>query len=410
MALLPKFELTRPVESLVVRGVHERLGSLTRGELVLAERGEERRFGAALTDDDPRVRIEVRDRAFWKSIAFRGSIGAAESWIRGEWHTDDLVGVIRLFARNFAANDALERGFARLSRPVLAAWHAVRSNTRSGSKRNISAHYDLSNEFFELLLDESMTYSCALYEREDQSLHEAQLAKLDRLCDLLRLGPDDHLLEIGTGWGALACHAARRHGCRVTTTTISREQHEVAVRRVREAGLEGRAEVLLQDYRDLRGKYDKLVSVEMIEAVGHRFYGTFFAKCAELLAEDGLMVMQAITIADRHYERARRSVDFIQRHVFPGSCIPSVTALLSAAAKESDLTPVALHDITSSYVRTLGAWRENLHAESDRIRALGFDERFLRLWDYYLAYSAGGFAERHIGDVHLALAKPRWQP
>ena len=282
----------------------------------------------------------------------------------------------------------------------------MRRNSRAGSRRNIAAHYDLGNEFFRSFLDETLMYSAATFEHEQQSLHDAQVARLDRICRKLELGPDDHLLEIGTGWGGLALHAARHFGCRVTTTTISREQWTLARERVREAGLGDRVEVLCEDYRDLTGTYDKLVSIEMIEAIGHQYYDTYFAKCSELLAPHGAMLLQAITIADQRYERARRSVDFIQRYIFPGSCIPSVAALSSSIARASDLRLFHLDDIGPHYATTLAHWRQNLRANLARVRSLGYGEEFIRMWEYYFCYCEGGFMERVIGDVQMLLVKP----
>jgi cyclopropane-fatty-acyl-phospholipid synthase len=348
----------------------------------------------------------VHDARFFRAVALRGSVGAGEAWASGWWTSPDPVAVVRLFVRNRPALARLEGGLAHLARPVLAVAHALRRNTRRGSRVNIAAHYDLSNEFFALFLDETMTYSCALHPRPDADLRTAQLAKIERLCERLELTRDDHLLEIGTGWGAFAIHAARRHGCRVTTTTLSERQYDLARTRVAAAGLEGRVEVRLQDYRDLTGTFDKLVSVEMIEAVGHAYYPTFFQKCAELLAPHGRMALQAITIADQLYEDARRSVDFIQAHIFPGSCIPSVTALLSAATRASDLRLERLEEIGPHYVPTLSAWRTNLRARWSEARALGFSEELLRAWEFYFAYCEGGYAEGQLGNVHMLFARP----
>ncbi len=388
--------------SLLARLVLGRLARVRHGVLTVHEGGRRHVFG----DGDgafPPAAIHVRDRRFWGAVGLRGSVGAGEAYAHGWWTSDDPVAVVRLFARNKEATDGVERGLAALSRPFLAAYHAVRRNTERGSRSNIAAHYDLSNDFFGLWLDDTMTYSCGIFERPDATLREASVAKIDRLCRKLDLRPDDHLLEIGTGWGALSIHAAREYGCRVTTTTISQEQHALAAERIRAAGLEGRVTLLQQDYRRLEGQFDKLVSVEMIEAVGHHYFQEFFRRCAALLKPDGRMALQAITIADQNYESARRSVDFIQRHVFPGSCIPSVTALCDAMTKASDLRLVHLEDIGHHYAPTLAAWRRNLRARWDDARALGYDETFLRLWEFYFAYCEGGFAERAIGDVHMVL-------
>jgi cyclopropane-fatty-acyl-phospholipid synthase len=355
---------------------------------------------------DVRATIRVLDPDFWGAIVARGSVGAAESWIDGHWTCDDLTALVRVMVRNREVLDGMERGLARLSQPFLKLFHSRNANSKDGSRRNIAAHYDLGNDFFELFLDESLTYSCGVFEHEHATLHDAQRAKLDRLCRKLELTPDDHLLEIGTGWGSLAIHAAREYGCRVTTTTISKQQHEIAARRIAEAGLEDRITLLLKDYRDLDGKFDKLVSCEMVEAVGHDYLETFLAKCAELLHPHGAMAMQAILIEDREFDRAVREVDFIKRYVFPGSFIPSTTAIVDAATKASDLRLRQADEIGPHYVTTLRTWRENLYANVGRIRELGYDDQFLRLWEYYLCYCEGGFAERFLGVGQFLFTRP----
>jgi cyclopropane-fatty-acyl-phospholipid synthase len=289
--------------------------------------------------------------------------------------------------------------------PFLFAAGTSRANGRRASRRQIAAHYDLGNEMFELMLDPTMSYSCTLFERDDMTLEEAAVAKLDLVCEQLDLRPSDHLLEIGTGWGGLAIHAARTRGCRVTTTTISREQRDIALERVRRAGLEERVTVLLQDYRDVRGRFDKLVSIEMIEAVGWRNFEAFFRKCSELLADDGAMLLQAITIDERVYEVEKRMRTFIRTYIFPNGCLPSLGVIRRCVA-QTDMRPVALRDLTKSYVRTLGEWRGNFERHWSRLRQLGYDERFRRIWRLYLAYCEAGFAEGRIGDVQLLLAKP----
>jgi cyclopropane-fatty-acyl-phospholipid synthase len=327
--------------------------------------------------------------------------------MRGHWTCDDLAVVARIFARNADVLAQMERGTARIPRLATDLLAKVtRRNTRAGSRRNIARHYDLSNEFFALFLDESMTYSSAIFEPATATLEEAQVEKLDRVCQKLELGPDDHLLEIGTGWGALAIHAAKSYGCRVTTTTVSAEQHRLAVDRVRALGLDGQIEVLLRDYRDLTGTYDKLVSIEMIEAVGHEYLDGYFRACSERLAPDGMLLVQAITIADQRHADHRDSVDFIKEYIFPGSCIPSVTTMVDAATRATDLRLFHLDDITPHYARTLHVWRERLWANADAVRRLGFDDAFLRMWEYYLAYCEGGFEERYLGSVHMLFTKP----
>jgi cyclopropane-fatty-acyl-phospholipid synthase len=394
------------LDALCKRALFARLAKLQTGCLVLVDAGERHRFGKPCASLPEPVAIHVHDPRLYGDVVFGGSIGAGEAYMRGYWSTSQLVDVVRLFVLNLDALDGLEGGLARLTSPLRKAVHAMRRNSRAGARENIAAHYDLGNEFFRLFLDETMMYSAATFEYPGQSLHDAQLTRLDRICEKLELEPTDHLLEIGTGWGGLALHAARHFGCRVTTTTISREQWRLARERVREAGLEGRVEVLCQDYRDLTGRFDKLVSIEMIEAIGHQYYDSYFERCAQLLAPEGTMLLQAITIADQRYERARRSVDFIQRYIFPGSCIPSVAALTASIARASDLRVFHTEDIGPHYATTLAHWRQNFRANLPRIRALGYDENFIRMWEYYFCYCEGGFAERALGDVQMLLVKP----
>ena len=397
------------LESVARPGVIARLSGVRDGELVIADRGETLRFGARTAACPLSATIEVQDPAFWAEVAFGGSIGAGESYMQGHWTASDLTAAMRVLLANREVLDGMETGLARAFEPARKLLHWMNRNTRSGSRKNIAAHYDLGNDFFALFLDPSMMYSSAIYERPDMTLAEAQEARLERICRRLDLKPGDHLLEIGTGWGGMAIHAASRYGCRVTTTTISKEQHALAAERIAAAGLSDRITLLLEDYRDLRGSYDKLVSIEMIEAVGHEFYDDYFAQCARLLKPEGAMLLQAITIADQRYDAARRSVDFIQRHIVPGSCIPSVSAMAASLARATDLRIVRLEDIGPHYATTLRHWRENLFANLDRVRALGYPPEFIRMWEFYLCYCEAGFAERAIGDVHLLLVKPGYR-
>lgn len=352
------------------------------------------------------IRVRVHDPAFYRMTAASGSVGAGESYMDGHWECDDLVALMRLLVRNRALLDSMETGLARAGGVALRGWNALRRNTLSGSRRNIAAHYDLGNAFFELFLSPDLMYSSALFERDDDTLEVASSRKLERICQRLALGPGDRVLEIGTGWGGFALHAARHHGCHVTTTTISREQHALASRRVADAGLQDRVTVLLEDYRDLTGSYDKLVSIEMIEAIGAPYLKTYFGGIGALLKPDGLALLQAITIEDHRYAQARDSVDFIKRFIFPGSFIPSVSAMLEAKTAASDLQLLQYEDFGPSYARTLQVWRERFMAQLQRVRAQGFDARFVRMWEFYLAYCEGGFRERAIGVGHLLLAKP----
>jgi cyclopropane-fatty-acyl-phospholipid synthase len=401
-ASLPR---SRIIDELCRRLLTARLRRLRRDCVILQERGAAHSFGRPSTPG-LQATIHVHEPAFYSAVALGGSIGAAESYARGEWTADDLTAVVRILVRNRDVLDDMERGLARCAAPARRALHWLNRNTRAGSRRNIEAHYDLGNEFFALFLDESLMYSSAVFEGVGDDLHTAQLAKLDRVCRKLQLRSCDHLLEIGSGWGSLAIHAAREYGCRVTTTTISPAQYALACERIRAAGVADRIEVLLADYRDLRGTYDKVVSIEMIEAVGWQYYESYFAKVSQLLAPDGLALIQSITIADHRYEFARRSVDFIQKYIFPGSTIPSIGALCNAVMRASDLRPFHLEDIGPHYVRTLRLWRERFLSRRRDIHALGHSEEFCRLWEFYFSYCEGGFEERAISDVQLLLAKP----
>jgi cyclopropane-fatty-acyl-phospholipid synthase len=383
-------------------GVLARLSGLLEGRLQIREGGSAMTFGPG---DGLAASITVHDPSFYADVAFGGSVGAAEAYMRGAWSSDDLTALLRLMIRNLAILDDMEGGLALISAPLRRAAHWLRRNSRSGSRRNIAAHYDLGNDFFRLMLDETWMYSCALFEREAMTLADAQAAKLDRICRALALGPDDHVLEIGTGWGGFALHAAGRYGCRVTTTTISPSQFEMARERVRAAGLADRVTLLLEDYRDLDGRFDKLVSIEMIEAIGHRQYGEFFRRAAERLVPGGRMLLQSITIADHRYARARDEVDFIKRYVFPGATIPAVSALASAMAESSDLRILALEDIGLHYAKTLARWRSNFLANLAQVRAQGFPDTFIRLWEYYLCYCEAGFAEGQLGDAQILLTR-----
>ena len=385
----------------------ERLSGLRHGRLRLIDALGETSLG----DDTPRsgapdVRLTVLDPDAYARIATGGSVGAAEAYMDGQWRCDDLVGLVRLLVLNRDLLDAMEGGVARLSGWLLKGVHALRRNTRSGSRKNIEAHYDLGNDLFELFLSDDLMYSSALFASPDESLEAASFRKLERIGRKLDLKPTDHLVEIGTGWGGMALHAAKRFGCRVTTTTISKEQHALATERVAKAGLSDRVTVLLEDYRDLGGTYDKLVSIEMIEAIGHQYLDTYLAKCGSLLKPDGLGLVQAITIEDHRYERALGDVDFIKRHIFPGSFIPSISAITGAMARSSDLRLVSQEDFGPSYALTLRHWRERFLAKLPEVRALGYDERFIRMWEFYFAYCEGGFLERSIGVSHLLMARP----
>ncbi len=388
------------------RAVKARLQRLQYGELLIVDGVSRERFGKRNKDCALSATIVVHNQQFYLDVAFGGSIGAGESYMQKNWACDDLTMVVRILVRNRDVLDNMEQGLARLMAPIQKGFHWLHRNTKDGSRHNIAAHYDIGNELFALFLDDTMTYSCGIFEHPNSSLQEASIAKLDRICKKLALSTNDHLLEIGSGWGSLALHAASRYGCRVTTATISKEQYEVASQRVREAGLSDKVDVLLCDYRDLHGQYDKLVSVEMIEAVGHAYYETFFACCSKLLRPDGMMLLQAITIADQRYEQAKRAVDFIQRYIFPGSCIPSITAMVSSVTRATNMRVLHLEDIGLHYAATLRCWREGFFANIDRVRALGYSDSFIRMWEFYLCYCEGGFQERAISNVQMLFTKP----
>jgi cyclopropane-fatty-acyl-phospholipid synthase len=400
--------LRRRGDRLARRLVLRLLARTRGGELELIEDGNSIRFGEQLTARPLRAVIDVRSERFYRQL-LRGSIGLCESYMDGLWQCDDLVALTRIAALNVGALDRLRRALAPVLIPLQRWARWLARNTPGRSRRRIAAHYDLGNELFALFLDATMMYSCAVFETPQATLEEASLAKLERICTKLDLRPEDHLLEIGSGWGGLAVYAAQRYGCRVTTTTISREQHGYACERVRAAGLQGRVTVLLEDYRELRGRYDKLVSVEMIEAVGWQYFPTFFRRCSQLLRDDGAMLLQAITIDDRayHVEKAGRS--FINTYIFPGGCLPSLEIISRSIARATDLRQVHLEDITAHYATTLEHWRERFLDATERLTELGYDERFRRLWELYLSYCEGGFRERRIQDVQLLLAKPGYR-
>jgi len=383
--------------------LHTRLADLRWGRLVLRDQHGTRTFGGA---EGPCVHVDVIDPGLYTELLLRGTIGAGESFVRGGWRCDDLVGLLRLLVRARDVLTRLDSGLTRVFAALLRWGPARRDNTRRGSRLNIAAHYDLGNDFYELFLDREMMYSSAIFEHDAQSLEDAQLARLESVCAKLDLQPGQRVLEIGTGWGGMALYAARTRGCHVTTTTISRQQFEYARERVARAGLEERVEVLFEDYRDLRGRFDRLISLEMIEAVGERWLDTYFRACSERLAPDGLFLLQSITIRDQYHAEALRSVDFIQRYVFPGSSLPSLAAITERVARVTDLNLVDLHDIGPHYARTLEHWRLRLLRRAGEARALGHGEEFLRLWEFYFAYCEAGFRERSISDVQLLLAKP----
>ena len=399
----------RRLDRLAKQILMQRLKPLKHGTLTLIEGNQTLTFGesnhlSALAGIN--VSLTIKDAQFYGEVVFGGSIGAGEAYMRDLYDCDNLTNLIRLMVRNQSLLDDIESGWAKLTTPIQAFLHRLNKNTQQGSRRNITAHYDLGNDFFKLMLDPTMMYSSAIFTSPKDSLEQASLNKLKSICKKLDLKSTDHVLEIGTGWGGFAIYAAQHYACKITTTTISQAQYTLAIERIAELGLENKITVLLTDYRDLTGQYDKLVSIEMIEAVGYQFYDTYFACCSALLKPHGMMLLQAITIVDQRYAAAIKSVDFIQRHIFPGSCIPSVTAMLNSITRSSDMRLFDLEDIGPHYAKTLAEWRKNFLGRLADVRLLGYPEIFIRMWDFYLCYCEGGFEERALGDVHLLLVKP----
>ena len=376
------------------------------GKLNLIEKNQPYPFGHSTKGTSLQATIRVHHPKFYTSTVFGGSLGAAEAYMTGIWSTAHLTRVIRLVILNRKLMDKMDKGWSWLSDPVHKLFHWFRRNTLRGSKENIVAHYDLGNDFYRLFLDETLTYSCGIFEHENSTLEDASIAKYDRICRKLQLQPEDHVMEIGGGWGGFSIHAAKNYGCRVTTTTISDEQYALTKKRIAASGLSHRIRLLRTDYRHLDGKFDKLVSIEMIEAVGHQYLNTFFKICSRLLKENGMMLLQAITIVDQVFDAHKRSVDFIKRYIFPGSCIPSIHAIMSAIARKTDLKLFHLEDITPHYVQTLAEWRKRFFHHMDDLRDMGFSDAFIRMWEFYFCYCEAGFAERYIGDVQMLLTKP----
>lgn len=399
-----KPSLAGPSSSFWRRLVLKGFKDIRKGQLRLVEGNSVTTFGEQ--ESDLVGEIQIQDPSCFGDILFGGGVGAAEAFMRGEWQSPDLTALIQVMARNMRVVGGLESGLAAAIQPLRRGIHYLRRNTRKGSRKNIAAHYDLSNDFFALMLDQSMMYSCAFFPSADTSLEQASVEKLDRICRKLDVKPQDHLVEIGTGWGGFAIYAAKHFGCRVTTTTISQQQFDYAKKAIEAEGLQDRVALLFCDYRDLQGTYDKLVSIEMIEAVGHQFLPTYFETCSRLLKPDGRMLLQVITIPDDRYHAALKEVDFIKRYIFPGSFIPSIAAMMKASAKRTHLRLTHLEDQTAHYVTTLSRWRDNFLAHLDQLPAALNTPEFIRKWRYYLAYCEGGFRERVIGSAQLMFSKP----
>ncbi len=391
------------IDKLAKQMVFRLLGALCFGQISIRDGQNRWTFG---TDPTLKAQVTVRDGRFYRQVLFGGSIGAGEAYIDHLWDVDDLAVLARIMVLNMDLLDRMERGLGWFLQLFRMCGHALKQNSRKGSKRNILAHYDLGNEMYRSFLDPTLMYSSAIYPSESSSLEEASLHKLETICKKLRLQATDRVIEIGSGWGGFAIHAARNYGCHVTTTTISDAQYQEAKLRIAAAGLEDRITLLQSDYRDMHGSFDKLVSIEMVEAVGKKYLPTFFKKCGELLAENGTMLLQSITIRDNKYEQYARSVDFIQRHIFPGGHVPSVTRMVNLLTEKTDLVVRRLDDFGLDYARTLRDWRKRFTKAFPSLREHGYDERFRRLWEFYLCYCEGGFQERSISVVHLVATRP----
>lgn len=382
------------------------LKKIHKGHLTLEENGETYNFGEAQEKANLIAHISVTHSAFYRQVLFGGSIGAGEAYMFKTWWSPDLVNVIRVMAVNMAVLQQLDSKWSALFNFVCRVAHRLRPNTITKARENISAHYDLGNDFFGLFLDKTMLYSAAIYPSHTASLAEASLHKMEHICNRLQLSKDDHLLEIGTGWGGMAIFAAKKCGCKVTSVTISQEQFAYAKAWVEREGLQNQVCILLQDYRLVEGTFDKLVSIEMIEAVGHEFYSEYFSKCSRLLKPHGLMLIQAITIQDQRFEYARKNTDFIQQYIFPGGCLPSNTVVAQHIQQDTDMQIVGLEDITLEYAHTLADWRAAFFANIAAVKVQGFDDVFIRMWEFYLCYCEGGFAERAISTAQYVFAKP----
>ena len=403
--------LSRVVQPKMARELLLRLfRKITVGTLTLRDGDEVFTLGNDHRPEAPHADVDVHDdRTYWR-ILTGGTIASGEAYIAGEWSSRNLTEVTRLFSANMETMMAMKDKQSWIMQLGLKLAHFGRRNTEAGSKENIAAHYDLGNDFFELFLDPTMMYSSAAYPSPSATLDEAAVHKLDLICQSLELKPEDELIEIGTGWGGMAMYAAKQYGCKVTTTTISEEQYEYTLQAVKAEGLEDQITVLCQDYRKLEGSFDKLVSIEMIEAVGHEFYESYFRCVSKLLKPTGKAVIQAITIPDQRYDFARQSVDYIKRYIFPGGCLPSLRVISENLAKHTDLQITQLRDITLDYARTLEAWHHSFLGQTEKVKEMGFDDRFIRMWRFYLSYCEGGFRERIIGTFQITLAKPGYRP
>ena len=406
---LPSVKSWRSTE-LTKRLVFKLFSSLRHGELIIHDNGETHRFGGGDLSIAPSASVTIHEPGAYSRILMGGTMGAAEAYIDGDWSTDQLTNVTRVFSANMPILESMKNNQNWLIKSALKLAHTARRNSLTGSRENIAAHYDLGNDFFSLFLDPTLMYSSAVFPPNCDNLAEASQHKLKLICEDLELKPTDHLIEIGTGWGGMAIYAAENYGCKVTTTTISREQLEHAQAEVKKRGLQDKITLLFEDYRDLSGQFDKLVSIEMIEAVGHEYFDTYFNCVSNLLKPDGKAVIQAITINKQRYDDYRKSVDFIKRYIFPGGCLPSLNVISGALTRRTDMQIIDLRDIALDYARTLQHWHDAFMEELGAVKALGFDEKFIRMWRFYLSYCEGGFRERIIGTYQITMAKPYYRP
>tara|TARA_Y100000741_G_scaffold351401_1_gene322431 strand:- start:27 stop:1283 length:1257 start_codon:yes stop_codon:yes gene_type:complete len=356
-------------------------------------------------NSDLKVNLEVTSDEFYVLIGSGGLMGASEAYALGFWKVDDLVKLIQIMVRNKDLMDNLDSGFSSIIKPINKWIHYRRQNTLLGSKKNILAHYDVSNDFYQLWLDSTMTYSCGIFKTKTSTLEEASIEKLDQICRKLKLKKDDNVLEIGTGWGSFAIHAAKNYKCNITTTTISDAQYEFAKKRVKEEGLSEKITLLKKDYRLLEGTFDKIASIEMIEAVGHKNVPEYFKKVSSLLNDEGLFAMQGITYNDQNFDIYKNSVDFINKYIFPGSCLISINQISDIIKTNTNLIFVDLDDITEHYATTLKLWRKNFFEKIEEIKALGFSQAFINLWEFYFVYCEAGFIEKNIGDYQFVFSK-----
>ncbi len=383
-----------------------KFSEITHGRITLKEGHTEYSFGEYDTDFTAHATVIVHEASFYSDIIFGGTVGSGEAYMARSWDCHELTNLVRIILRNEHVLNSIDGGFGKLMLPLHKAFHFLHRNSLSGSRKNIGAHYDLGNDMFEQFLDPTMMYSSGIFEHQDMTMEQASINKLDRICQKLQLDENDHVLEIGTGWGGFALYAAKNYGCKVTTTTISQQQFDFAEQRIKAEGLSDKITLLCEDYRDISGQYDKLVSIEMIEAVGHAYYRNYFQHCSNLLKPEGMMLLQSITIADQRYQAASKEVDFIQRYIFPGGSLPSVNVIAKNVSEHTDMRFYQLEDIGAHYATTLANWRERFFSNIETIQKQGYSETFIRMWEFYLCYCEGGFRENSIGTVQLLLTKP----